>query len=1379
MYSVEDLLVSHGYKPPQNTASTPTPTPDPAPVPARQAPSPSPPSYSHRQGDGHHEILEKQSGQRTVNGYEREAGGPHGGCGRLPPDRAAYSSNNNSQPRWEADSRSHGDTHSLGESLTSDSGIYDGPRGVYSSQGRPPRDVSFWRRKGQDFSVLLDYTDLRDPRGRGGVGAGRIEVAPPPRGQEGSAEEQQRERQRWAAQSQAHAKAQARSREREAALHQWRMAAERKCQSLGTEEWRPVVSFGRQLSDCEGERWAQEKLQLHGRTPEGAVAPRTKAKSQSLPRVLPPDGLHQADVSSPGQELYRRVNGHPSSPRPPFTCAPRWPENGRPASASQISTTPKARFTRPPRPPSYEMHQQSRGSCEMLSGSEPVGLQARDRTPLPFSRSADPRLDYYAQEPGSEPPGYNPPPSYKRAPIMRGGYRGYGEVPVNYRFRGDVYHQMQMAPDGFHWFSRHAGGSWPDPRSVPSWKQLYSGYGTQERPGTAVQYIPFTDPRIRHISSGLGGNSLTDADKIRHIRNELPSVTVSEPCSDDSAFLPPSLGPHTTPASTDPRHTSPGDFENTKWHSDLHKETDPNFPATDQNCNHRYPKNLVPPRPPSAYQALEVTAPSASRQSSGSDPRFSETITQVKKIVPDSGSEGSRNNRRRVSETIFCLVSVPINAQANRNKEPGSDQNNNETAPSPSGSRADAHITAGLRSKSMTDMAVKLQLSNLHSCSSYSIRNSKRAPLRKEIVDAWALQAIEDKELCYAGSWPGDQYRNQETQTSSPVKVAKDPGSPPSPVRVQEPGQSLTDTTADSGLGADCSASYGYPLAGQKNLHPSSNSAFSRLSLSPAQPLALPPPQPPSPSTAQGEGDQADQQPASPRKSSAKPPEAGEHVAFGQFLLKPVNRRPWDAIGELECFNKEIQDTPGRKPSAAPGTEEPGALGDDGVKRSQAGEQTLHPPPTAAAPRPDRETASLPDAYGHKPSRGRPSSGTLAPATASDYREVRSAFFRPDANRPPPVPAPRKYDPVPLHAAPGEDYRLDIPVPQESLLRDVGLTVYTESSGRTGEPGQRCLSLPLPLEVQRQHGSSQPAPLAWDQKIALVKNNSADSLVVGSSRKGKAGEGTRDQAGLHVRGVRRENSRASKALSLPCGFGPNREMSRLGEDVDGRYALPEPLRWRNEATIADRHLETLLIHEKACSGPAEDLSNLYEVKCAKGIPENESIEQRAARILGIAVPVEALGVADQQTEGPPEGLEAPTGSSMLPRETDPHLERETQQVSSESEQVTGETVAVHGDESTEEEEEKEEEESEDQGESQPSSVLGLPEFPPSKLSLSLPVTPDQELALSVCGGEKKGPGGDPMPSEAPWENRPDCCGGSGPSGGGGVLRRKTYQHTEL
>lgn len=269
--------------------------------------------------------------------------------------------------------------------------------------------------------MLLDYADFRESQEGGPGGTQQA------RGQELSSEERQRaaqERQRWA-QLQVQAQALARSREREAALHQWRVTNERKCQSLGTDEWSPAVS--QQL--YEGARWVQEQQRLHARTPEGMVVqPRTKAKSQSLPRVLQPDGLQYVDVS--GQELYRPTNGHLLAHE--FYRAPRWPENGRPASANQLSMTPKPRFTRPPRPPSYEMHQQIRGSCEVLSGRDSVPPPARDRTPLPMQRTADHPLDYYSQDSG--PPGYIPPPSYKRVPMMVGGRKRYGEITVDYRY---------------------------------------------------------------------------------------------------------------------------------------------------------------------------------------------------------------------------------------------------------------------------------------------------------------------------------------------------------------------------------------------------------------------------------------------------------------------------------------------------------------------------------------------------------------------------------------------------------------------------------------------------------------------------------------------------------------------------------------------------------------------------------------------------------------------------------------------------------------------------------------------------------------------------------------------------------------------------------
>ncbi|XP_060950020.1 uncharacterized protein jcada [Limanda limanda] len=1374
MYSVEDLLISHGYKLPKHT-TTPSSTPTPAPA-SRQASSSSPPAYSK-----HHEILENRPGPRTVNGYERGPGAPYGNSGgtRQPQPYSSGCTNNNneprdrSQPRREAESRSHIDTYSLGESLTSDSGFCDGTRGPQPQA----KDVAYWRRRGQDFAVLLDYANFRDPHGGGQGGYSRPEGPQQARGQEMSAEERQRaaqERQHWAAQAQVQAQvqAQARYRERDAALHQWKIASERKCQSLGTDEWRPAVNFGRQLSQSEGERWAQEQQRLHARTPEGMVVhPRTKAKSQSLPRMLQPESLQYVEIASSGQELYRRVNGHPMSHHDLYRT-PRWQENGRPASANQLSMTPKPRFNRPPRPPSYEMHQQIRGSCELLSGRDSVIPQSRDRTPLPISRPGDPQLDYYA--PDSGPPGYNPPPSYKRAPLMAGGHRGYGEIAVDYRYRGDVYQQIHVAPDGSHWLTRHPVGSWPDPqreRSLSCQKQLYPVYAAQEHPGGGVQYIPFDDPRIRHFSSALGGNSLTDADKIRHIRNELPSVTVSEPVSDDSAFLPPPLGPFIAAKLVDDANQTSSrgfDNDNTRWHSDLHKDTVDNFPATDQNCNNRYPKNQRPPLSPSATFQAPLSRTS-SRQGSNSDQVFSETITQVKKIAPDSGPENNRNTKRRVSETIFCLVSVPVHTPTNINKDLAADQNNNETMPSLTVTKTETFAVGlresqSVRSKSVNEMPIKSHYSHYHTSSTSSMRNYKRAPLRKEIIDAWALQAREDKELCYAGSWPGNQYRNQETQTGSPLTVVKSP-EPQSPPGGQKPVQSASDTTTDSGVGTDGGSPYGYPMAGQKNLHPSSNSAFSRPSLSPTQAPVIQPSQQPlqqEPSSPSMARDQGDQQPSSPRKSNSCPPESEEQMAFGQFLLKPVNRRPFDAIGELECINKEMDDTISRRPHVGQSADYP----DGGNNRLAHHKTGAH---FTAGPEPGREAISLPPLHMEKHTNLKVRSKSLASTADLDCIDIRSAFSRPQANNMPPtnelsvLPNPGLEDncllsSLSLHNDSIPFYRQDIPVPEESLLRDVGLTVYTETPGGPGEPMQRSLSVPSPLNHKEL---SQTVQLLWDSR-AIVKNgdcpkhnsNKEHQAEVDAQRKAKSDSVPlcRGDVNLSICRSRSESSRSPKKQGSPHITRLSREVSFVFNDDTERYAISEPISYKNESTIADKHLENLLIQEKANSLPVEDLSNLYEVKCAKGIPENESIEQRAARILGIAVPVEALGVADKQSEDNQDDTDATVAEEPLsPSE-------EAKQVIEECEQVKEESLIVHGADTEEvkepglgldQEEENEHKHSNDHSdgehnqdpETQSTAALGLPEFPPSKLTLSLPVTPDEKLARSMCNVEKKGRGG--------------------------------------
>ncbi len=924
-----------------------------------------------------------------------------------------------------------------------------------------------------------------------------------------------------------------------------------------------------------------------------------------------------------------------------------------------------------------------------------------------------------------------------------------------------MYQQIQVAPDGSHWFTRHPIGSWPDPqreRSMSSQKQLYPVYTTQERSGGGIQYIPFDDPRIRHISSALGGNSLTDADKIRHIRNELPSVTVSEPASDDSAFLPPPLGPFIAATlAGDANQTSSGDLDNdnNRWNSDLHKKTVDNFPAIDQNCNNRYPKNHRPPSSPSSAFQAPLTRTS-SHQGSTSDQVFSETITQVKKIVPYSGSDTNRNTKRRVSETIFCLVSVPVHTPTNINKDLTADQNNNETIPGLTVTNSDTFAvglkeTPNVRSKSVNEIPIKTHYSHFHTSSTSSMRNYKRAPLRKEIIDAWALQANEDKELCYAGSWPGNQYRNQETQTGSPVTVVKSP-EPQSPPGGQEDIQSISDTTKDSGLGTDSSSSFGFPMTGQKNLHLSSNSAFSRLNLSPTQLSSLQPLQqdPASPSKAR---DQGDQQPSSPRKSNSSPPESAEQVAFGQFLLKPVNRRPCDAIGELESINKEMEDTISKRPNVGQCNNNL-----DGInKRLDHPKSGAH---VIVGPEPGREAISLPPMHIEKPQNIKVRSKSFTSTADLDSMDMKSAFYKPQVNNIPPTnelsillnPGPRDdwlLPSLPPQNESNQLYRQDIPVPQESLLRDVGLTVYTETPGAPGEPMQRSLSVSSPLDHIEQ---SQSAQLLWENRTALVKNvsspeHNSSKEVQGktdSDRKADSVSPFSGEVKLRICRSRSESS-GSPQKSLQHITRLNREVSFVFEkgDSDERYTISEPLTYKNESTIADKHLENLLIQEKANSLPAEDLSNLYEVKCAKGIPENESIEQRAARILGISVPVEALGVADKQSEDSQDNTTTVTENLIS------HAE-ETQQVIGECEQVREETLIIQGAETGEVNEtgvrqkhsnNHSDGKNDEDTEIQSPVVLDLPEFPPSKLPLSLPVTPNEKLTLSMCSVEERGHSG--------------------------------------
>lgn len=1184
--------------------------------------------------------------------------------------------------------------------------FHDIHRETYSHP-RPEHDLSYWRRRGQDFNMLLDYVDIREPHGKQLGGKHKAEGMQRRPESALTTEEHRRERQRRADS--------ARARERELALYQWKMATERKYQSLGSEEWRPAVGIGRHMSESEGEKWEQE--QRRPRTAEGAVPPRTKAKSQSLPRMaIPSDSIQYLSMSSSGQDPCGnyRINGHQS--RGPQgrnlsegESRERWTDNSR--SGVQSAPPSKPRFSRPLRPPSYEVHQQMRGSSEMLSCD--FVPHPRDRTPLPFSRQ-----DYFAQElggSGMEPPGYIPPPSYRRQPVIRGGHRTYPNSLGNYQYRGDSYMQGPAMAEVQEWFMRQTGMAWPDSyrdgrRSMPCRRQAYPGYA-EEHTGN-IQYIPFDDPRVRHISGGgIDGNSLTDADKIRNIRKDIPIPSTSEKSPDDSAFL---LSGKSS-SSTEANNSNISDCINETVIKEVSGEVINSNLTNDENSN-RFP---VSPDYPNTFQTT------SSQQKPNIDQQFCETVTQVKTFEAQTAAE-NKKNKKKIKETMFCLVSVPINMVANKE---ATDPNNNEKVSSLVVAPADISVTQHCSKDMPKILNSNEQFIQTSSC--LNKKRTKKAPLRKEIIDIWSLQASADKELCYAGSWPGDQYKNQETQTGS-LEGSRN-------TNVQHPHTQVTcapPSSTDSGLGTECTVNYKRPIKAQKNFNLSSNSAFSRTKLASSTSIKSPvqvimSPSSPSP----------DPQPPL-RKSVPKRQALNGQEVFGQFLLKPVTRRPWDAIGELESFNKELQDQNTKQQTTDQDIEELDEALTDILKVGNMSTGFIQPELSTHVSQQHKERSpehKLQNDNFNSWSDLERRDGTQ---TGIDFREDEGSAFFSTSGRfvSPDIPPSQdmdsrfvNYEALNMIQDDLSLNRIDIPVPKESLLKDVGLTVYTAIPGSPVglNPESPMLTSPSDnsetcevLQITSSDSGGDQNTNSPDFRANHKNMNSNLSLATKPDHKNVSKNNkvtTGAERSLYVHRAR------SQQFTFMSSFD--------NDDCDDDPYL------NNEKTIADEHLEALLSQEKANIMPTEDLSNLYQIQCAKGIPVHESIEQRAARILGIAVPAEALVVTQDGCKENQENEHGEKQSEENPEFVMQTMKikpiEETQHVSREYEQVNEASVFSHelvekndpaigstGDKSC-------------KGSHTASVVLELPEFPPNNMRLSLPATEDEDLILCVCGGEKK------------------------------------------
>uniref|UniRef100_A0A8C9YKT0 Junctional protein associated with coronary artery disease n=1 Tax=Sander lucioperca TaxID=283035 RepID=A0A8C9YKT0_SANLU len=1214
MYSVEDLLISHGYKLPKSGP-------------------PSAPPFDKRPADCQRELVDNRAGRGTLNGYEAGRGASITGIyGSRQALVKGYPTTDNESGerilrRKEIGIGILGDpTHAL----------------ISSLQPQPGRqmDVSYWRRRGQDFSILLDYADGRELRASAGAWRPQALIA---------AEEHRAERQAqqlWEDISWL--------RDLDAAPGQLRVTGERKCQSLGTEEWRPAVGLGRQLSDGDGDRWAQDQYRL--RTPEGFFHPRTKAKSQSLPRVLSPEEIASRELipSRPSlpdrqQRISSTVFSGPYS-RYIYSGAvvrDRWGRNAGPSS--HVALLPKPRFSRPLKPPSYEIHQQTRGSAEMLAIDQ--GAKQKER-PIYYPRVGELRQDYFAQHSaisGMEPPGYIPPPSYRRGPPPRSVSVNRNEM-ANLRWRAEAL-QMPSSDPG-RWFYRQAG-SWLEhygDRGASYRKQVHSGY--EEQPSHA-----------RQLPSG--------------------------------------------------------------------HEEQPGHARPEQNRSQFFPSSILgkPPPPPCK----------------SADQSVSETVTEVKKVEQPEPPEKdkSKNLKKRLSETIFCLVSVPVTPQLSGTIR--DQNNNNEKSPDPADSPSDnktGHLTnQSLQSTSSAEAELQALTGSIASSKTSSRASSKmfkRVPCRPPKINHY-------KEMKLSGSWPANQYRDQETQTSpeaqKPASENKEAQQDPVPPGTEVPPDS-------SGV---VGTAFSFPIKGVKSLKLSSNSAFSltanfsnQLNKSTAQQPAVPP---------------------SGNVEETKPAANSGQEAFEQFLLKPASQRPWDAIKELETIKKEVQDQQQQQSSKQPSVDKCIEDLNEAYKDILELGTASNKVPNGSVQIPESIKIRLTSEPLNKPSSLRRSA--VSWSVDPEYREVKSAFSRPATKSvtfskqlreelpvPPREPGFREYRVVShlsrRRSNDGRTVKLDLPdEPIETPLCDFSPTTRTaaaEMPWADRQPMQDASTLTSPPDYEDICQTlRQPKDTTDVNKTSAgsFKPNDAETLQDLSAESEEECPICKRELENQMRQgplppLHEENS--SDSSTNQNGSPPQRvALESPAEDIKTEEPNDSSLDQSESDLCAESREQHSMTQENVGGGettdnvPAENLDNLCAVNPAESIPANGATKESASTISATDVPADhsvSETITKEVELGEKEAItrETPQGGT----------DKQTAEVKSECE----------GQDSTMPDDKQEQEK-------MPFAVPehrlglrthlgrdhpGLPEFPPDRLPLSVPPNLDRRLSLSLEGERRsKGP----------------------------------------
>ncbi|XP_056375398.1 junctional cadherin 5-associated protein [Hyla sarda] len=809
MFSVEDLLVSHGYRVSKSTLS----------------------SYQHRTDDFQHEAVDAKSGNGVLNGYppdlpDTNAVNPATTKGLLLNDHEKCCVNKRRQTTSAGYPRS---AQSTATCQTTDTGVPERLQTEKPCWARTDKDIQYWRRRGQDFSVLLNHGGNRPP-------GENIALSTDIEGK------------------------------RKLNFIDKNTKEFHNIVTENVDKVKQKVRVSPKSSESQMSDGSSEKLEF---TPpileEGLFFGPNKQKSQLMLKVSPEGPCHMAISSTTGDGSFVKENKIPS-------------QDKYVVQQDFKSSFLKPKYSRPSKPPSYEVHQQTWGAVDVTENQDYQQKEEHHSSP----KALETLQESCSHDSGMEPPHYIPPPSYKSPPLLHAANQPYKKVPRSSDcIRQNISVEKSSTSDKKPTCCLGNNGPFTKP----------ANYRHSERCKNSVQYISFDDPRIKHIAAAQEAEKHNHSKKHNdHFRLEQSSQESNfRKREQDSAFINPRNACH--------HFVKREGIKHKQW---LHISI-PNqmcYPLS-ENRDGATACSLPEDSEPTHKLSLKKTHSDSA----------CETVTKVKKFEPESFVFSKKSSKRKLNETIFCLVSIPVKADSATSDM---SKSNNSIVDNVDRMNMLKHSNGGLHeqrllSGSSSDLELQTLTGSMNNNTELLKQAQSKTEENKQANDLRSGEQRKHKELTYSGSWPGDQYKDQQTQT-----VITDIPIPPlyngeKESELENKSQFVpTGALGDPRRHPENARPNILGMKGQVSFTPSTNSAFSRTSLlltqiprpEPCQRCDLP----------NANVDGKEKMVKCEKNEFEEDNPCNKKEIFGQFLLKPVNRRPWDAISELESMNKEFQD---------------------------------------------------------------------------------------------------------------------------------------------------------------------------------------------------------------------------------------------------------------------------------------------------------------------------------------------------------------------------------------------------------------------------------------------------------------------------------------